>query len=395
MQPYFTDLETPLLLINNRILNANLERGQSLAKAHVQALRPHIKSHKCPALADRQRNLGATGFTVATLDEAECFMDAGFTDLFLAYPLVGATKIRRAFALAERGRLILAADHQDQLRAMSEAALSAGRTLEVRLEVDCGHHRCGVLPGSDLVILARALVSLGGLKLGGLYTHAGHAYGAPSAEEILHIGGREGRAVVDATNLLREVGLQSEAVSAGSTPTLPHCAAIAGVNELRPGNYVFNDAIQVALGVAGIEQCALSVLTTVISVFDDRFIIDAGSKAVGLDKGAHGLEKTRGYGLFFEREEGRKEEEGEKTGEAGRVEGSRSGSGSGGENWELTRLSEEHGIVTVAPGGRMPSVGERLRFIPNHACAVVNLHRRLFVVEEGKILTEWQTVARR
>ncbi|MBF0500486.1 MAG: alanine racemase [Candidatus Riflebacteria bacterium] len=367
MQPYFTDLETPVLLIDNHILNANLERGQSMAKAHVHALRPHIKTHKCPALADRQRALGATGFTVATIDEAESFMDAGFNDLFLAYPIVGAVKIRRALALAERGRMILAADHQDQLRELSDAARATDKTIEVRLEVDCGHHRCGQLPGSDLVTLARALISLGGLRLGGVYTHAGHAYGAATAEEIVHIGGREGRAVVDATNLLRDIGLQSEAVSAGSTPTLPHCAAIPGVNELRPGNYVFNDAIQVALGVAGIQECALSVLTTVVSVFDDRFIIDAGSKAVGLDKGAHGLEKTHNYGIFLDN----------------------------GANWELARLSEEHGIVTIAPGGRRPDVGERLRFVPNHACAAVNLHRHLFVVEAGKIISEWSTAGRR
>ncbi len=154
-------------------------------------------------------------------------------------------------------------------------------------------------------------------------------------------------------------------VSVGSTPTLPHCAAVPGVTEVRPGNYVFHDAIQLALGVAAIDNCALNVLTTVLAAYPDRFVIDGGSKTFALDRGAHGLERAPGHGRII-----------------------------GHPDWVVARLSEEHGVVTVPPGSAVPPIGTRLRVIPNHACAVVNLHSQLHVVRGGDLIDTWPVKGR-
>lgn len=369
--PYTLEsLETPALLVVETILHGNLERIAGIARRHAVRLRPHVKTHKCPSIACLQEKAGTVGFTVATLGEAEALFDAGCADLFIAYPIVGEGRLRRFASLLKRGRLIAAVDHPAQLPLLDRVSEMAGVPIELRIEIDCGHHRCGLVPGPELVALGREITAMKRLRLEGVFTHAGHAYGATSPQHLEAIGRAEGEAVVAAARLLAEAGIDASSISAGSTPTLPFCSAVPGVTEVRPGNYVFNDGIQVALGVATPEQCALRVLATVISVFPDRFIIDAGSKAFGLDKGAHGLDSTRGYGRIV-----------------------------GFETFELARLSEEHGIVLPPPANErsFPKIGDRLQIIPNHACAAANLNGRLHLVDEKRleIKESWPVLGRR
>jgi len=363
---HLDDLDTPALIVESSILARNLARGTEAARQAGISLRPHVKTHKCPSLALLQTKMGACGLTVSTLEEAEAFLQEGFNDLFLAYPVVGESRLRRFAWIGRRASISCAVDHPEHVRQLSALARREGIDVLVRLEIDCGHHRCGLIPGPEMVQLARQVVAAPGLILEGVFTHAGHAYGAASHGQVMEIGRQEGEAVVSAARILQEAGIPCSVASAGSTPTLPYCSRVPGVTEVRPGNYVFNDHIQVMLEAASIEQCALTVLTTVIGVYADRFVVDAGSKAVGLDKGAHGLEKTLYYGRWLENP-----------------------------GWSMIRLSEEHGIVTADPGEKLPLLGDRLRLIPNHACAAVNLSSTLWVVNGKDVVDSWQVAGRR
>ena len=204
--------------------------------------------------------------------------------------------------------------------------------------------------------LAERLTELHNLNLRGLFTHAGHAYGATSPAEVARIGRAEGEVLVETAALLREHGITCEVVSVGSTPTAHDSGAVPGVTELRPGNYVFYDRMQVALGVASLADCSLTVLTRVISrPASDRAVLDAGAKTFALDRGAHGMEAVAGFG---------------QNREHGLI---------------IERLSEEHGVMGV--DGQAVQVGDRFRFVPNHACTVTNLAEVLIGVR-GERVTE-------
>jgi len=359
------DLATPALLVERGRLQANLRWAAELTRDAGVHLRPHIKTHKSPDLARLQREQGIAGITTATVAEAEVFVGAGFDDVFIAYPMVGEARIGRLLALGQRARVACGVDHADQLAPLDRAAGRKGVCLEVVLEVDSGHHRCGLAPGPELVDLGREVAAREHLSLRGVYTHAGHAYTGESPEAIAGIGLAEGRIAVEAADLLRKAGQAIETVSVGSSPTLPHCAAVSGVTEVRPGNYALRDATQVALGAVTAERCALTVLATVITVHGDRCVLDAGSKVLSQDRPAPGGRPLARHGLFSDRP-----------------------------GWTLARLSEEHGVVLLAEGAARPAVGERVRFVPNHACVAVNLASELVLVEGDEVLEHWPVAAK-
>jgi D-serine deaminase-like pyridoxal phosphate-dependent protein len=297
---------------------------------------------------------------VAKVGEAEVFAAAGFPDLFVAYPVVGADKGRRLLALADRARLAVGVDSIDGARTLDAVFRAAGCRLDVLLKVDVGFHRVGVLP-DQAVQVAQSIADLSGLRLRGVFTHAGHAYLADSHEGVSRVGRSEGSILAETAQRIRDAGLEIEEVSVGSTPTAPHAMSVQGVTECRPGNYVFHDASQVSLGVCAPEDCALTVLATVVSVpASDRAVVDAGSKTLSSDP-----LRPRGVGF-------------------GWVVGRHS---------RVARLSEEHGVIEIAPGESY-RVGERVRILPNHACVVSNLHDRLLGIRGGRVETELVVAAR-
>jgi D-serine deaminase-like pyridoxal phosphate-dependent protein len=323
-------------------------------------LRPHAKTHKVVEIGRLQTAAGAAGLSVAKVGEAEVFAAAGFDDLFVAYPVVGADKARRLLALADRMRLAVGVDSSDGARTLDALFRGSGRRLDVLLKVDVGFHRVGVLP-DHAVQAARSIADLSGLHLRGVFTHAGHAYLADSPEGVTRVGLSEGSSLVETAQRIRASGIEIEEVSVGSTPTARHAMSVPGVTECRPGNYVFHDASQVSLGVCTPEDCALTVLATVVSApAADRAVVDAGSKTLSSDP-----LRPRGAGFGF-------------------VVGRRS---------RLARLSEEHGVIEVVPGESF-RVGERVRILPNHACVVSNLHDRLLAVRAGVVETELRVAAR-
>jgi D-serine deaminase-like pyridoxal phosphate-dependent protein len=336
------ELDTPAILVDLDVLEENVRRMAAFAAARGVALRPHTKSHKTVGIAERQRATGSQGLTVAKLDEAAGYLSAGFDDIFVANEVVGVDKWERLAAMQARGKVAIGVDNAAAADALDDVARAAGVRIPVLIEVDSGLQRAGVQPGDAALVLAQHLAGLRGLDFRGVFTHAGHAYGAHSPEEVAVIGRAEGGLLVETARLLRANGVACDVVSVGSTPTALHSGAVDGVTEIRPGNYVFYDRMQVPLGSARAEDCSLTVLARVISRPTlDRAVLDAGSKTFALDRGAHGIEAVAGFGQDVR---------------YGLV---------------IQRLSEEHGVLSV--DGQLIGVGDRLRIVPNHACTVANL----------------------
>ncbi len=354
------DLPTPAVLVDLDVLEKNIATQARRAREAGVRLRPHAKTHKCPEIARMQLAAGATGISLAKTSEAEVFAAAGFDDIFVAYPVAGLGKAERLLALSDRLRLAVGTDSVEGARQLSEPFGAAKRRLDVLLKIDVGYHRVGVLPDKATEV-ARRIVEMPGLRLRGVFTHAGQVYGAESPEDVARIGRLEGEDLLACAELLRASGLPIEEVSVGSTPSARHAMRVAGVTECRPGNYVFHDGSQAALGTCALENCAMTILATVVSVpARDRVCLDAGSKTLSQDTLRP---RPNGHGLIL---------------------GTRS---------RLQSLSEEHGIARIEEGDSF-RVGERVRILPNHACVVSNLHDRLYGVRAGQVETEFRIAAR-
>lgn len=348
---------TPRIKVDLTVLKGNISLMQSAASAAGVALRPHIKAHKSTDIMKLQLKAGACGITVAKLGEAETMAMAGAGDIFVAYQVMGEEKYKRLKTLSEQVTVSVAVDNLEHCRVLA-SQFAPEQPLDVLIEVDTGLRRCGVLP-AEVLGLAREVVKVPGIRLKGIFTHAGHAYGS-TAQNIERIGLEEAQTMVNCNKTLMAAGINLEVVSTGSTPTAIHNLKVAGITEIRPGNYVFNDAIQVGLGVADESHCALTVETTVISTpAPNRVVIDAGSKVFGLDKGAHGTSVVVGFGRIIGRPD-----------------------------LIIERLSEEHGIIVCT--GPRPALGQKLEVIPNHACVAVNLANQMWVDEN----TTWDISAR-
>ncbi len=361
-------LETPALLVDEAVLDGNMRAVSALARVAGVDLRPEWKTRKCAEIARWQVALGAVGGTVAKAGEAEFFIESGFDDVRVATPVVDERKIERLLRkAAAAGATVTAMIESDAgCQAWSVAAGRAGlpEPVPVLLEIDVGMRRTGVRPGTAAVPLARAIAGSPHLELRGILTHAGHAYGAASSAEIEEIGRHEGEAMASTARTLVDAGLPCPVVSVGSTPTAPWAARVPGVTEIRPGNYVFHDAIQTGLDVASEAQCALTVLATVVArPSAERVVLDCGSKTLSSDAGV-GSGALPGFGRVLGRPD-----------------------------LVLGRLSEEHGILEVNAAEPFV-VGDRVRILPNHACATVNLHDRFHALRDGVVSAEWPIGAR-
>lgn len=349
-----TDLQTPFLVVDGDVLESNLVAMADRARNHGIALRPHAKTHKCLEIARRQVALGAVGLTVATVGEAEVFANAGFTDLFIAYPVWAAgTRGLRLRALAERVALRVGADSVEGVDVLARAL--AGTEAEVVVEVDCGQHRTGVAPERAGQIGAAA--HRYGLDVAGVFTFPGHSYepGRPNQAAV-----DEAHALQEADAALRQAGVGAVLRSGGSTPTAA-LVTQAALNEIRPGVYVFNDAQQVELGVADWDAVALTAAATVVSRHGRDLVLDAGSKVLGADRPAW----ATGGGRLPDQPDAR-----------------------------ITALSEHHATVSFAEDAPLPELGSLVRVAPNHVCAAVNLADVLIVTARGAVVDQWQVAAR-
>jgi D-serine deaminase-like pyridoxal phosphate-dependent protein len=350
-------MPTPALLIDRRALMANVQEMANRARRAGAALWPHGKTHKCAEVAGLQRSHGAAGLTVATLAEAEYFAAAGFQDILLAYPPVGEWRLRQLAALARHTHIRVALDDAEVLENLIGACRLTGARVPYLWEVDCGTGRLGSPPGEGTAAAIHAAPSAPECPFGGLMTFGGFAYGAADDAALDAAAHAEREAIHQTARELQNRGISVPTRSAGTTPTTSRLGPGSGIDEIRPGNYVFYDATQVALGIVERERCALSVLATVVGRPDPRrLILDAGSKAITAERMT---ERAEGFGFVRDHPE-----------------------------LTVARLYEQHAIVTAGAPSDIP-VGARLRIVPNHACTTTNLHRRALIVEDGELLDAW------
>jgi D-serine deaminase-like pyridoxal phosphate-dependent protein len=367
-----TDLRTPQVLIDRLRLESNIARMQAAATARKIRLRPHSKTHKSPVVAWMQIRQGAAGICCAKLGEAEVFADAGIGDIRLPYPL-HPSNADRVLALMDRARISIIVDHPVVARGWSDAMSRAGRTLEVLAKVDVGFHRCGIDPDApDAIAFLRDVAALPGLRFRGLLSHAGHGYHADSEDELRRTAKTEAAIHARLAAAARAAGIPIEESSVGATPTARFSLDEPGLTEMRPGNYVYLDRAQVALNVATLDDCAMSVMATVVSKpAAGRIILDCGSKTLSSDA-ARGFSKPEGYGAVFA------------DLEAGAPDGS----------LLVERLSEEHATVRVTSGSTRLQPGDRVRVLPNHACAVSNLMDQVYLVDGPQVVDTLEVAAR-
>jgi D-serine deaminase-like pyridoxal phosphate-dependent protein len=342
-------LRTPAVLIDRARAIRNLERMQAAANARGIRLRPHAKTHKSPVIARWQIERGAIGICCAKLGEAEVFAAAGIRDIRLPYPLNPANA-DRVIALLDRTHLSFIVDHPVVARQWSDLMTRAGRQVDVLVKVDVGFHRCGIDPAPDAAVsMIRGVAGLPGLRFKGLLSHAGHAYHAHSEEELRRMANDEAATLRDLVERCRREGVQIEEVSAGATPPARFSLQQDGFTEFRPGNYVYFDRTQVALGAATIDDCALTVMARVVSKpAADRIIFDSGSKTLTND-GARGFTPAPGFGVVLRTD------------------------GTPDESLLIERLSEEHATVKAVNGSTTLEPGDLVRIVPNHSCVVSNL----------------------
>lgn len=356
-----SDLETPAALVDMEILTQNLERMASYTTLHSLALRPHVKTHKSPRIAAEQIERGATGLTCSTLSEVEVMSDVS-NNLLLAYPPVGDARLGRLMSIPDAVNPIVAIDSEFAIDQLALIARAADRPVGVYIEVDVGMRRVGVTTIDELVALASLVESRAPLHFSGITFYPGHIRQKvdDQGESIEKLAGDLAR-FIDA---LHSAGLPPEVVSGGSTPAAWAMHLVPGVTEVRPGTYAYNDRITVDTGACTWDDCALTILTTVVSTaVPGQAVVDAGSKALGREPMAGG--EKLGYGALLDNPDVR-----------------------------VMRMSEEHGILDLSNTSWRPSVGDQLRIVPNHVCYVVNLNDIVFGIRGTNVETSWPVAAR-
>jgi len=341
---------TPCAVIDLDAVDRNIARLQSACDTAGLANRPHIKTHKSPVLANRQLAAGAIGITCQKLGEAEVMAEAGIEDILIATNIIGAARSGRLAALQRRMPLKLCADNPVSLAAYAEAGRAAERPVRVLIECDTGQQRAGVETPGEAVALAEIVRDDPWLEFGGLLFYP-PLDGWPATQHFLD----------SARGGLAELGLDPDIISTGGTPNLVNLGRLDGATEHRAGTCIFNDRMMMAAGMAGIEDCALKIFTSVVSrAGETRGILDAGSKTFTSDPG--GLE---GFGLILEHPEAR-----------------------------IHKMAEEHGFLDLSDCERRPVVGDILRVVPNHVCVAVNMFDQLVTVRGTGIVDVLPVAAR-
>ena len=362
MSESIAGLDTPVALVDVVRLEANLASMAATLHEHGVAHRPHTKTHKTKEIAVRQLAHGAVGITVAKVGEAEVMAAAGMDDIFVAYPVIGEQKYARLVEVAESARVRFALDSVEAVSMADSYFSRRGVPMTVLVEYDGGAGRSGTQSPEAAREVARAVAASRSLELAGVMSY-GNAYVARDLDEQERIGVAEGADAVAVAERIRADGIPCPVVSLGSTPTARHAATVDGVTEIRAGVYAFHDLKQCSLGVSTLDQCALTVLATVVShARPDRYVVDAGLKALAGEDYGWGT-----YGRILDRPD-----------------------------IVVTGATEEHGIITLPPEVADPgwALGDRVRIIPDHACGCVNMHDALVAVDGDEVVDTWRVIGR-
>ena len=327
------DLDTPSLYVDLDVLGRNIARMQERCRAWSVDLRPHVKTHKIREIAQMQLDAGAIGITVAKVGEAEVLPG---DDVLVAYPLVKA-KLPRLRELAKARRVKVAVDSVEIARDL--------QGIGTLVEIDVGVGRTGAQSPEEAIGIAKACSDFQGIF-----------YWPSWLDEK---GFKAACVKVDAVlGALSKAGFVARIVSGGSTPGADKTPLIPQTTEIRPGTYVFYDASSMEAKVCVEEDCALRVLTTVVSTaVPGQCVIDAGSKTLSSDQTVG----SGTYGHFI------------------------------GQPWTLRKLNEEHGYVEIDAPAR---VGEKVWLVPSHVCPTVNLHDEIWYGRGGRVQGSWKVTAR-
>jgi len=356
-----SDLDTPAIIIDLDIMERNLRKVAEYARQRDLRLRPHTKTHKIPALGRKQIELGAAGLTVAKVGEAQVMLGANPPDLLVAYPVIGRGKLDRLMDVARQTNLTVSLDSREAAQQLSDAAEAAGIDVGILAEVDVGLGRTGVEP-ANVLALVRDISRLPRLRFEGIAFYPGHI-------KLMDDDGH--RAVAELGVLLsgilrnlKQAGFPARIVSGGSTPALFQSHQIEGLNEIRPGTYIFNDRNTVLSGACELADCAASILTTVVSTAKrGQMIIDGGSKTFSSDRPISGEQVS--FGLVVEAPQA-----------------------------VFARMNEEHGYVELGDTSREFRVGDRVRVVPNHICVAMNLHECVYGIRGDAVEQAWRVEGR-
>jgi D-serine deaminase-like pyridoxal phosphate-dependent protein len=344
------DLDTPAVVIDLDIVEANIKRAQDILAGHRLANRPHIKTHKIPTLAKMQMDAGAVGITCQKIGEVEVMADAGVADdILLTYNVLGEPKAERLAALIKRlKRMAVVLDNETVARGLSEAGKRHGVDIRFLIECDTGFGRNGVQSPQAALDLARETMRMPNMQFEGLMTF-------PTAKPEQRLW------LERALQLLNGAGIAVPVVSGGGSPAQKGCGDFPMLTEYRAGTYIYNDVMQVTAGAATWDDCAMTVRATVVSrPTENRAVIDAGSKVMTYEQ-----YYAKGFGRVVEYPDA-----------------------------QVTGFSEEHGIIDLSACANKPKIGEVISIIPNHCCVVTNMMDEIYAVRKGKVEAVYPVAAR-
>ena len=360
------ELDTPSLLFDREIMLKNLRRMQSYAAAHGVALRPHTKTHKTPALAKLQVQMGAAGIAVAKVGEAEVMAENGLGDIFIANEIVGRQKLERIARLQTSAKISFGVDSPCQIEEAEAVFAVHGLTAEVLIEIEVGENRSGIIRTADFLELLETLRSCPHVHLKGVFSHDGNSYDASTQEAAREGSVMAQRRTLDFAMLAERSGFPLETVSIGSTPSQANGADILpGVTEIRPGTYILMDASQ-GHAVGDMTCCAATVLATVMSrPTEERVILDVGAKGLTMQSRSTGICATPGLGTILEYPD-----------------------------VHIRAVYDEHAIVYDQDFHDAVQIGDKVRIIPVHICPVCNLYDRAYLVSGGEVVEELPILCR-
>ena len=357
-----TELETPAVTIDVAIMEDNIRRVQAHLSKHGVKNRPHIKTHKIPALGKMQMQAGAVGITCQKLGEVEVFADAGVSDdVLLTFNLIGKEKTERLMALSKRlKRLAVVLDNEVVAKGLSEAAVRHQGEIPFLIECDTGMGRNGVQTPQAALDLAKSAMKLRGLRFEGIMTFPLKPPGASLTNPKMSSPGS--RAFFElALDLFKKAGIPVPVVSGGGTPALWSVQDYPMLTEHRAGTCIYNDAITVSTGTATWDNCAMRVRATVVSrPTGERAVFDCGTKVLTSDTYA-----VTGHGHVMEYPDA-----------------------------VIPHLSEEHGVIDLSNCKKKPEIGEVIHVVPNHCCVVSNMVDEVYGVRGGRLEVTWPVAAR-
>ncbi|MBM7662879.1 D-serine deaminase-like pyridoxal phosphate-dependent protein [Bacillus mesophilus] len=354
------ELETPCLLIDREIMMDNIRRMQLYADKYNVNLRPHTKTHKMPALAKLQEQVGAKGITVAKVGEAEVMAENGLNDIFIANQIVGEGKLSTIKKLAESIDISFGVDSIEQCKMIEKVFSDSQKQAQVLIEIEVGENRSGIIEESDFVLLVDYIKNCSHVNLLGIFSHDGHTYKAKDLDECRILYNDAQIRTLHFARLAEEQGCKLETVSIGSTPPLMHdFGVMEGITELRVGTYILMDVAQ-GNAIGTYSNCAASVLTTVISKpTKERVITDVGAKGLTMQTRSGGICATTGLGYIKDFD-----------------------------HVYVNQVYDEHAIIYNETFRNTVEIGQKVEIIPNHICPVCNLYDNGYLISGDEVVED-------